>query len=111
MPERWLEKSFPTYQEPLSKFPNLQGFSAFGFGRRICPGVHIAENSLYLLASRVAWLFEVRAKPGVVYRDDDYTPTGLAQPKWFNFEMNARDGRATTARKMYEESPWPELER
>ena len=29
-----------TYREPLDKFPNLQSFSAFGFGRRICPGLN-----------------------------------------------------------------------
>lgn len=33
MPQRWLESTFPTYQEPLDQYPNLAGFSAFGYGR------------------------------------------------------------------------------
>jgi cytochrome P450 len=32
-PARWLEKSYPTYREPLTTFPNLQNYSSFGFGR------------------------------------------------------------------------------
>lgn len=62
LPQRWLDPSFPTYKEPLDKFPNLQNYSAFGFGRRICPGMHIAERSLYILISRIAWSSSIRAK-------------------------------------------------
>lgn len=54
-PERWLDKNWPTYREPLTEFPNLQNFSAFGFGRRICPGMNIAERSLYIQIARIAW--------------------------------------------------------
>ena len=54
-PDRWLEKGWPTYKEPLDTHPNLQNFSAFGFGRRICPGQNIAERSLYILIARIAW--------------------------------------------------------
>lgn len=61
-PERWLDANWPTYKEPLDKFPNLQNFSAFGFGRRICPGMHIAERSLYILIARIAWSADIRAK-------------------------------------------------
>lgn len=58
-PERWLEPSYPTYKEPLSTYPNLQNFSAFGFGRRICPGMHVAERSLYILVARIAWAADI----------------------------------------------------
>lgn len=54
-PARWLSPKYPTtYREPLDKYPNLQNFSAFGFGRRSCPGMNIAENSLYILIARMA---------------------------------------------------------
>ena len=62
LPERWLEKGWPTYKEPLTQHPNLQNFSAFGFGRRICPGLNIAERSLYILISRVAWCCDISCK-------------------------------------------------
>jgi len=61
-PERWLDSTWPTYREPLTQHPNLQNFSAFGFGRRICPGQNIAERSLYILISRVAWTCDISAK-------------------------------------------------
>lgn len=61
-PERWLEEGWPTFKEPLTQYPNLQNFSAFGFGRRICPGQNIAERSLYILIARVAWACHITQK-------------------------------------------------
>jgi len=31
----------------------------FGAGRRICPGIHVAERSLFLGASRILWAFDL----------------------------------------------------
>ncbi|KAK7051623.1 hypothetical protein VNI00_004602 [Paramarasmius palmivorus] len=33
---------------------------AFGFGRRACPGIHLAKNSLVLNAMNLIWAFEFR---------------------------------------------------
>lgn len=63
-PERWLEPSWPTYKDPLTIYPNLQNFSAFGFGRRICPGMHVAERSLYVLVARIAWAADIGPRRG-----------------------------------------------
>ncbi|KAI5479627.1 cytochrome P450, family 2, subfamily U [Pseudohyphozyma bogoriensis] len=32
-----------------------QGHHGFGFGRRICPGMHIANRSLYIVFTRLMW--------------------------------------------------------
>lgn len=61
-PDRWLEPGWPTYKEPLTQYPNLQNFSAFGFGRRICPGQNIAEKSMYILIARIAWACNLTQK-------------------------------------------------
>ena len=53
-PARWLEPAYPTYCEPLSTYPNLQNISAFSFGRRICPGLNIAERLLNIVVVRLA---------------------------------------------------------
>ena len=95
-PERWLDPSFPTYREPLTTYPNLHNYSAFGFGRRICPGQNIAERSLYLLIARIAWACDIymaeseNGKPFVppLY---DYTAGFNVQPKWFPFKLTARN--------------------
>lgn len=31
----------------------------FGAGRRICPGIHVAERTLFLAAARILWLFTI----------------------------------------------------
>ncbi|KAG6810836.1 hypothetical protein H0H92_010131 [Tricholoma furcatifolium] len=49
-PDRFLETSDP----------RLQTFEVpFGFGRRICPGMHLAMNSLLINVSRILWAFEI----------------------------------------------------
>jgi cytochrome P450 len=34
----------------------------FGAGRRICPGIHVAERSLFLAISRILWAFDIKPK-------------------------------------------------
>lgn len=34
----------------------------FGAGRRICPGIHVAERSLFLGMSRILWAFDISPK-------------------------------------------------
>lgn len=89
-PGRWLSADYPTFREPLTKFPNLQNFSAFGFGRRICPGMNIAEKSLHLLTARIAWAFALKKRPGVKVPLYDYTSGFNVQPKPFVFDMEVR---------------------
>ena len=36
----------------------------YGFGRRLCPGIHVAEQSLFIVVCRVLWAFDIRMKPG-----------------------------------------------
>lgn len=48
-PDRWIEN------------PNLP-LNAFGFGRRVCTGQHIARNSLLINISRMLWAFDIGYK-------------------------------------------------
>ncbi|KAJ4983179.1 hypothetical protein SVAN01_11322 [Stagonosporopsis vannaccii] len=36
---------------------------AFGSGRRICPGYHVAERSLAIAIMRIVWAFEIKPAP------------------------------------------------
>ena len=36
----------------------------YGFGRRLCPGINVAEQSLFIVVSRVLWAFDIRMKTG-----------------------------------------------
>ncbi|KAJ0420839.1 cytochrome P450 [Aspergillus carlsbadensis] len=46
VPERWMENE---------KLP----FLAFGYGKRVCPGQHIAKRSLFIVISRVLWAYNI----------------------------------------------------
>ncbi|KAJ8495281.1 hypothetical protein ONZ45_g12935 [Pleurotus djamor] len=49
-PERFLETSNP----------RLKDFDLpFGFGRRICPGMHLARNSIFMNMARILWGFDI----------------------------------------------------
>lgn len=52
-PDRWIEHA----DLPLA---------AFGFGRRICTGQHIAKNSLFINIARILWAFDVEYKYKIV---------------------------------------------
>lgn len=64
IPERWLDSSYPTYQEPLSEFPNLRGDKAFGYGNRSCPGVDLTSNELHTLIGSLLWAFDIKRPEG-----------------------------------------------
>ena len=61
-PDRWLNSKYPTFQTPLTKYPNLKRFVSFGFGRRICPGLDSAERSLFIETSMLMWACNVEKK-------------------------------------------------
>lgn len=60
-PMRWLESKYPTYQEPLSKFPTITSYSQFGYGRRTCQGMGVTEADLFVGIGSMAWMFSMHA--------------------------------------------------
>ena len=67
------------------KDPARRDHFAYGMGRRICPGLHVAENSLFLLVSRVLWGFEIGNEVDEMGRKvavdvNAYAGGGLAKP-------------------------------
>lgn len=91
-PARWLEPGWPTYRAPLSVYPNLQNYSNFGFGRRICVGQNIAERNLMILAARLAWAVDVQAPDGRMPPLYDYHSGFNSYPKRFEVNVEGRGG-------------------
>ncbi|KAG4441425.1 hypothetical protein IFR05_003112 [Cadophora sp. M221] len=110
IPERWLESKWPTFREPLGTYPNLQNYSAFGFGRRICPGQNIAERSLNILVARIAWGCDIEEVDDWDYSGYRYTKGFNVQPEKFLLTLKARKGREEVVNRGYEDV-WPELVR
>jgi len=64
----------------------------FGFGRRVCPGMHVALQSIFISFARIFWAFDVL--PTVEGSTVDHTKTinnGITrEPAPFQFRLRAR---------------------
>jgi len=58
-PERWLEPSWPTYQEPLSQFPTIMGMTSFGWGQRGCLGQSLTRDETFVATGGMLWGFNL----------------------------------------------------
>ncbi|CAG5186013.1 uncharacterized protein ALTATR162_LOCUS11468 [Alternaria atra] len=70
--------------------PAKAGHSSFGWGRRICPGANLAENSLYIALAKILWAFDIRPKEGVKYDTFAYTEGFNIRPQKFECEIKVR---------------------
>ncbi len=51
-PERFLQQR--------DDYPGTLGHSAFGWGRRICPGMHLGAASIAINIARMLWAFNIK---------------------------------------------------
>jgi hypothetical protein len=59
-------------------FPADKSSPSFGWGRRICPGEHLATNSVFITIAKVCWAFKVKKfvdEMGKVEEPDTYAYT------------------------------------
>ncbi|KAG2067035.1 cytochrome P450 [Suillus decipiens] len=54
-PQRWIDDE--------GRLRDDLGFFTFGFGRRICPGLHVANRSIFINSLLILWAFELRLDP------------------------------------------------
>lgn len=85
----------------------------YGSGRRICPGIHLAERNLFLAISKLLWAFSFAEKQnelGEVIPVDVDAATGYSEgflhcPKPFDCEIKPRsEARQKTILKEYSEA-------
>lgn len=82
-PLRWLTPEFPTYKEPLSKFPTISQYSQFGYGRRTCQGMAVTEADLFVGIGACAWLFSI-------HPEDESNPAGESSANASSFSRTSR---------------------
>lgn len=62
MPEHYLNHPLTAAAYLNTADPNHRDHFSYGAGRRVCPGVHLAEKSLFLNIARVLWAFDLSKK-------------------------------------------------
>jgi cytochrome P450 len=70
--------------------PAKAGHSSFGWGRRICPGAGLAENSLVIALAKILWAFDIVLRKGEVYDTFAYTEGFNIRPQKFVCEISVR---------------------
>ncbi|SJX62433.1 related to Cytochrome P450 [Sporisorium reilianum f. sp. reilianum] len=70
-------------------FAPQRGSVAFGFGRRVCPGLHVAMRSLTINLACMAWCFDIRHPSGKPDMVDTlaFTSTANSHPLPFDDEF------------------------
>lgn len=99
-PERFLQdsKDDPTASAKVKGtwFAPQRGSVAFGFGRRVCPGLHIAMRSLAINLACMAWCFDIQHPSGNPENVDTFAFTSAANshplpfPAVFKYRSLAR---------------------
>ncbi|KAF2856684.1 cytochrome P450 2E1 [Plenodomus tracheiphilus IPT5] len=73
-PLRWVDPAYPTYQEPLTRFPTIINSTQFGYGRRTCQGQTVSDEDLLIGIGSIAWLFNIERT------SDDTSIVGATTP-------------------------------
>lgn len=61
-PDRYKDDDLGLYDSASNPDGTKRDMFTFGAGRRICPGMHVAERSLFLGMSRLLWGFNISPK-------------------------------------------------
>lgn len=97
MPERYLGHPLPAAAYLNVTDPYDRDHVSYGAGRRVCPGVHIAEKSLFLNISRLLWGYDVIKKVDEhgkeIEVDDSMVPGWLSIPNPFECDIRVRSER------------------
>ncbi|KAK7681811.1 hypothetical protein QCA50_015158 [Cerrena zonata] len=108
-PERFLDSEFGTKAD--ADITGLRSDIHFGSGRRICPGMHLANNAVVMNVLNLLWSFDMtKAKEDI--RDpfcpitlEDFVPGLTIGPKPFECNIQPRsDKRAALIRAAFSEA-------
>ncbi|KAH9461783.1 hypothetical protein MJO28_003457 [Puccinia striiformis f. sp. tritici] len=69
IPERFID---PQSGQLIGTKWSTYGHHAFGFGRRICPALHIANKSLFITFTRILWSFNIKIKESNLMSPEEF---------------------------------------
>ncbi|KAF2099884.1 putative O-methylsterigmatocystin oxidoreductase [Rhizodiscina lignyota] len=112
-PERYLNFPLKAGTYAVQADPRQRDHFSFGAGRRICPGMHLAENSLFITIAKILWAFEILPPSGlgdcfdIDVSDAAYQDGADTVPKPYRMRFKPRN---STIYKTIEQE-WNEAER
>lgn len=86
-PQRWIEADGEINE-------NMKLFT-FGFGRRACPGLHVANRSVYIAVALMLWSFTLAEDPSDPIDDTAFTPGVVSHQKPFGLIFKPRMDEAS----------------
>ncbi|KAF2462454.1 cytochrome P450 [Lineolata rhizophorae] len=96
-PERYLNHTSSAADYMNSADPYDRDHFGYGAGRRACPGVHVAERSLFINIARTLWGFDItkkRAPDGqFVEPNTEMVPGFMTVPGRFDCDIRVRSDR------------------
>ncbi|KAJ9656519.1 hypothetical protein H2198_004868 [Neophaeococcomyces mojaviensis] len=99
-PERFLDTEDHVAEQDPSKY-------VFGFGRRICPGRVLADQSLYLTIAQTLATFKLSEPEGESKAAANFAAGIISHPKPFNAKIEVRDSqRERLIRDIEHKYPW-----
>ncbi|KAF8956228.1 cytochrome P450 [Flammula alnicola] len=81
-PQRWIDENGKIREE-------LRAYT-FGFGRRVCPGQHMATASVFINTALVQWAFNVKADPSSPIDELAFTESANTHPLPFKVFFEPR---------------------
>ncbi|KAF2829279.1 cytochrome P450 [Ophiobolus disseminans] len=105
-PERFIGDNTTSSESANCMDVSKRDHFGFGAGRRICPGMNVADRSMLLGISRIFWAFDIKPKKGkALPTQDDFEPGFVAIPKRFDVDVKPRsDGREKIVRSEWEKA-------
>lgn len=110
-PDRYRGRTLLAYEYAASADFENRDHYGYGSGRRICPGIHLAERNLFLARTKLLWAFSFaekrdtqgrRISPVDVDAATGYTKGLMQRPKPFDCEIRPRsEARQETILKEY----------
>ncbi|UKZ83616.1 hypothetical protein TrVFT333_011425 [Trichoderma virens FT-333] len=94
-PERFLGDDLDAFTSAKQADFHKRDHVNYGWGRRLCQGIHLAENSIYMQVSRLLWAFDITTMPGepplnLLDKDEGF----VKKPKPFRVSITPRSDQA-----------------
>ncbi|EXJ76269.1 uncharacterized protein A1O5_00777 [Cladophialophora psammophila CBS 110553] len=79
-PTRYIHDAMLSQESAAQGDPALRDHFTFGSGRRICPGMQVADRSLFIVISRILWAFDIDRVDNEIIDNDAMTSGLVAGP-------------------------------